>query len=81
MLPLLEIYELAIVHSSSIFMSAFLFPNLNEVGEVHEVTEDVIIKPSRENSLQYIAISGRKLYNGDLIYSSENGKMIFSLPS
>ena len=81
MLPFLEIYELAIVHSSSIFMSAFLFPNLNEVGEVHEVTEDVIIKPIRENILHNIAISGRILYNGDLIYSSKNGKMIFSLPS
>ena len=50
------------------FMSAFLFSNLNEVGEVYKVTGDVIIKPTRENILPNIAISGRTLYNGDLIF-------------
>ena len=62
-----------------IFFINPLFSKNEEVGIIDEIEGEVTIKPATIDIIPSTVITGRSLYSGDIIHSTENGEMQISL--
>jgi len=62
-----------------IFFINPLFSINEEVGIIDEMEGKITIKPGKIDVISGVVIAGRTLYSGDIIHSSENGKVQISL--
>jgi hypothetical protein len=58
-------------------LSAYIFANIEPVAEVIGVTGEVNIKPSAMDIIAGFAITGRSIYNGDILRSTLDSQLIF----
>tara|TARA_B110000116_G_scaffold196774_1_gene171492 strand:- start:350 stop:2455 length:2106 start_codon:yes stop_codon:yes gene_type:complete len=57
------------------FFTTHLFSSFNEVGIIEYIEGNVTIKPAQMDIIPGNAIAGLLLYDGDIIHSSENGRV------